>query len=224
MGIDSKMSRTKKRPLVTQQISGVIALFYATFLGLLGFALLLFFTNLLTTVIAFVGFFFYLIMYGISKRKSEYGTLVGSISGAVPPVVGYCAITNHMDLGAWLLFLVLVVWQMPHFYAIAIFRKEDYAAAAIPVWPVKKGVHGTKIQILLYVVAFLIVSALLTIFHYTGYVYLVILLFSSLIWLILAIKGFTISDEKKWARKMFFFSLFIIVIFSLMLSVNNFLL
>lgn len=219
-GIDEKMSRTKKRALVTKMISEKNALIYGTILGIVGSSLLLFFTNILTAFIAFVGFFFYLVMYGIWKRRSELGTVVGSISGAVPPVVGYCAVSNHFDLAALLLFAILVFWQMPHFYAIAIFRKEDYAAAAIPVLPLKKGLFHTKIQMFLYVVAFIVSVSLLTVFHYTGYAYLIIVGLVSLVWLGISIRGFRVSDDKRWARSMFFVSILLILVFSFMLSVN----
>ena len=145
-GIDSKMARTKKRALVTKTIPEFHAVVYGSILGILGFLLLLCNTNVLTALIAFIGFIFYVIVYGIFKRKSVHGTVIGSISGAVPPVVGYCAVTNNLDLGAFLLFIILVIWQMPHFYAIAIFRRDDYVAASIPVLPIKKGLFQTKIQ------------------------------------------------------------------------------
>jgi protoheme IX farnesyltransferase len=220
-GIDAKMSRTKKRAFVTKTIHVIYALIYATLLGIIGFSLLIFYTNLLTTDIAFVGFFFYVVIYSIWKRRSEYGTIVGSVSGAVPPVVGYCAVTNHFDAAALLLFAILVFWQMPHFYAISLFRSEDYASAAIPILPLKKGVFQTKLQMIFYILAFIIAVALLSILHYTGYTYLVILLTLGSIWLSVGIKGFKIRDERKWARSMFFFSLVVIVVFSLLLSFNK---
>ncbi len=221
--IDSKMARTKKRALVRKIIPARYALIYATILGVIGFSLLLFYTNILTAFIAFIGFFFYVVIYSIGKRGSVYGTIIGSVSGAVPPVVGYCSVTNHIDLAAFLLFLILVLWQMPHFYAIAIFRKEDYAAASIPVLPVKKGVLHAKVQMFLYVIAFIIAASLLTVFRYTGFVYLVVMVTLGLMWLGMAIRGFRINDDKKWARKMFFFSLVIILIFSVLLSLTAFL-
>jgi len=159
--IDKFMARTKKRALPTGIISGRNALLYAIVLGVIGFSLLLFYTNLLTTFVGFVGFFVYIVLYGISKRRSVYGTIVGSIAGAVPPVVGYVAVTNNFDMGALLLFLILVIWQMPHFYAIAIFREDDYAAASIPVLPIKQGIKATKIHMVLYIAAFLIATVML---------------------------------------------------------------
>ncbi len=219
--IDGKMKRTQKRALVNKSIPEFHAIVFASVLGFIGFFLLLCFTNVITTFVAFIGFFFYVIVYGISKRKTIHGTVIGSISGAVPPVVGYCAVTNNFDLAAFLLFLILVIWQMPHFYAIAIFRSEDYAAAQIPVLPVKKGILYTKIQMLVYVSLFIIAADTLTFFHYTGYVYLIVMTILGVGWLILALQSFKAANDEKWARKFFFFSLLIIVVFSFLLIGNS---
>jgi heme o synthase len=141
---DSKMERTKNRALVTGEISTTNALAYGTVLGLIGFGLLYFYTNALTTLIAAIGFAFYVLVYTPLKHRTVYGTLLGAVAGAVPPVVGYCAVTNELDIGAWLLFLILVVWQMPHFYAIGINRFDDYKAAGIPICQCKKEYTSPK--------------------------------------------------------------------------------
>jgi protoheme IX farnesyltransferase len=222
-GIDSKMARTKKRALVRKTIPEFNAVVYGSILGIIGLLLLLSNTNVLTALIAFIGFIFYVIVYGIFKRKSVHGTVIGSISGAVPPVVGYCAVTNNLDLGALFLFIILVIWQMPHFYAIAIFRHDDYTAASIPVLPVKKGLFQTKIQMVMYIVAFIIVDAFLFVFHYTGYTYLIVMTLLGLIWLGMTLRGFNTIDKNRWAREIFFFSLILITIFSLLLIGSSFL-
>ncbi|MDE2589744.1 MAG: heme o synthase, partial [Patescibacteria group bacterium] len=136
--IDKKMARTQKRALVTHAISPSHALVFATILGILGFLDLVVFTNGITFMIGLIGYIDYIVLYGLSKRKSIYGTLVGSISGATPIAAGYTAVTNRFDIAALLLFLIMVFWQMPHFYAIAIYRLKDYVAAGIPVLPAKK--------------------------------------------------------------------------------------
>lgn len=218
--IDAKMARTQKRALVKKSIPEFNAIIFGSILGFIGFFLLLSYTNLLTAFIGFLGFIFYVIVYGIGKRKTVHGTVIGSISGAVPPVVGYCAVTNNFDLGALLLFLILVIWQMPHFYAIAVFRVDDYAAAEIPVLPVKKGLLHTKIQMLVYIILFVIVSDSLTFFHYTGYIYLICMTVLGCIWFFLVLRDFEKVDRNRWARKIFFFSLIIIVAFSFLLVFN----
>ena len=172
--IDKKMERTKKRALVTGLISGRNAIAFAIFLGILGSLILLFNTNLLTVLVASVGFLVYVVLYSLWKCRTIYGTAIGSIAGAVPPVVGYCAVSNHFDVGALILFTMLVLWQMPHFFSIAMWHFDDYVAAEIPVLPVKKGMLRTKIHMVLYIVAFIFTAMLLTLFDYTGYVYLAV--------------------------------------------------
>lgn len=220
-GIDIKMARTKNRALVKHLISDRDAIIYAVGLGIIGVLVLFFLTNLLTVSIALLGFFFYVVVYGIGKRRSVYGTIIGSISGAVPPVVGYCAVSNSFDLGAIIIFIILVIWQMPHFYAIAMYRFDEYKAAHIPVLPIVGGLHRTKIQILLYIIAFLVAVGMLTIFHYTGYTYFVIVEGVGLIWLSMALQGFKKKDNKRWARTMYSFSLIMILVFSFMLCVGS---
>jgi protoheme IX farnesyltransferase len=218
--IDKKMARTKKRATVTGEVSTLAVLLYGTILGILGSIILGVWTNYLTLAVALVGWFSYVVLYGYFKRRSTLGTVVGSISGAVPPVVGYCAFTDKLDGGALILFLILVFWQMPHFYAIAIYRLKDYAQAKIPVLPAKKGIKTTKIEMLLYLIGFVLAVATLKIFDYTGYTYLIVMLVLSLYWLWQGIGGFKTSDDNLWAKKMFFTSLIIISAFSVVLVLN----
>ncbi|HSX12916.1 MAG TPA: heme o synthase [Chlamydiales bacterium] len=216
---DSKMDRTKHRPLVTGSIALYKALFFALLLVGLGIWILAF-TNYIALFIALFGFFVYVLLYSFSKYYSVHGTLIGSLAGAVPPVVGYCAVSGQLDLGAWILFAILTIWQMPHFYAIAIFRKNDYAKASIPVLPIVKGIPTTKIHMLIYTIVFLAVAPLLTFFGYTGYGYLVVSILLSLGWVRLAIQGFRVQDNIKWARKMFGFSLLVITLLSIAMMVD----
>jgi len=219
--IDANMARTKKRALVSGRVSGASALVYASVLGLVGFTALAAYTNWLTVGIGVVGIVFYVIVYGFAKRHSVHGTLVGAISGATPPVAGYCAVTGHFDLGALLLFLILVFWQMPHFYAIAMYRAKDYAAAKIPVLPVVKGLQVTKVQMLVYVISFVFATALLTRFGYTGYSYLAAMTLVGVVWLKKCLQGFSAPNSDIWARSMFKFSLIALLVFCLMISIDN---
>lgn len=210
---DAKMERTKNRPLVRGEISNQKALLFGTFLGLVGVFVLALKTNPLTVFVALSGFSIYLILYAFMKYHSFYGTLVGSLAGAVPPVVGYCAVSNTFDAGAVLIFLMLVLWQMPHFYAIAIYRQEDYAAASIPVLPIVKGMEATKIQIVFYVVLFIIASVLFTPMGMMGSLYGIAAALLGMAWLALSIWGFFIpkGKDKRWAFQMFSFSLVVIL-------------
>jgi heme o synthase len=218
--IDEKMLRTKKRALVTKKIPVKHALIFGIILGLLGFVILTVYVNVLTAFIGYFGFFFYVVMYGVWKRVSLYGTLIGSVSGAIPPVVGYTAITNNVDATALILFLILVIWQMPHFYAIAIFRQNDYEAAGIPVLPIKKGRLHTKIHMLCYIVAFIIAANLFTVIGLTGYTYTTIMTVLGLGWLALCIKGFRKTNDERWARKMFGFSLIVLTVWCVLLTLT----
>jgi heme o synthase len=205
--IDKVMKRTKHRALAEGVITVRNALIFGAILGAIGFFLLIFYTNLLTTVIAAIGFFFYVALYTPWKKRSVHGTIIGSVSGAVPPLVGYCAVSNRLDAGALILFFILVLWQMPHFYAIAIYRLEDYKAAKIPVLPTQKSLFATKFIMLLYVIAFALVACMLTFFGYTGKLYLLLVAILGIIWIGWGLKGFWTKDNKRWARKMFILSL-----------------
>jgi protoheme IX farnesyltransferase len=207
---DKKMTRTQKRPFATGTISSRSGILFALFLGFLGTFLLLICVNLLTTAIALCGFFVYVALYSFLKYRTVHATLVGSIAGAVPPVVGYCAVSNHFDTGALILFIMIDLWQMPHFFAIAIYRLDEYAAALIPVLPVKKGIAVTKVQMLCYVAAFAISSLMPTAFGYTGLAYAITAAVLGLIWLWLSIQGLKADNDQLWARKMFLFSLVVI--------------
>lgn len=220
--IDSVMKRTCKRVLVTGLISIRSALLYALILGILGFLLLALNTNKITVIVASVGLFVYVVLYSMwFKRNSIYGTLVGSISGAVPILVGYCAVTNHFGLGAVILFFILATWQMPHSYAIGIRLLDDFSKASIQILPVKKGIYLTKINIVLYVILFSISILALYVFKYVAFTYLVVLGAMSLFWVILSIMGFRAKSNKTWATRMFIYSIIIIVVFSVMIALDG---
>jgi protoheme IX farnesyltransferase len=219
--IDDRMARTRNRALVTGTVSKQSAAIFGMILLLLGALALYYYTNRLALFVALIGFVVYVFVYTPLKRQSIHATLVGSIAGAVPPVVGYTAVTNRFDLGALLLFAILVVWQMPHFYAIAIRRLDDYAAAGIPVLPVKKGVAITKIQVIIYIILFLAATISLRVFKFTHDFYLGVMLVVGLYWLWMAVQGFKKNiDNKAWARKMFLFSLVILLVFSITVSID----
>lgn len=220
--IDRIMTRTQKRSIVAGLVPAKNALIFAGIIGLIGFTLLTLFTNLLTVVIAFLGFIIYIVLYGVlSKRMSIHGTLVGSVSGAMPILAGYTAVTNNIDAGAIILFMILFFWQMPEFYSIAIYRRNEYKQAGIPVMPVVKGVQSTKIQMLVYIVAFAVSAMSLSLFRYTGYIYLLVMMLMGLWWTLLGLNGFTTKNDNTWARKVFRFSLVILVVFSALISLEN---
>lgn len=211
--LDAKMNRTRNRALVRGLLSVKQAIIFATVLLTLGTFLLFFYVNILSVALALFGFIVYVIFYSYSKHHSSYGTLIGSFAGATPPAIGYCAVTNQFDLGALLLFTTLVFWQMPHFYAIAIYRFGDYKKGSIPVLPIKKGMLRTKIEMMLYTLAFIASASLLTLFNYTGGLFLVVMTALGFYWLTISFKGFNCPKDQVWGREMFRVSLVVIMSF-----------
>lgn len=219
--IDTQMERTKKRTAIISLISVKNAMIYAFLLGIVGVAILTIFTNLLVVLVSGVGFIFYILIYTYTKRSTIYGTQMGAVSGAVPLVVGYLAATNRFDAGAFSLFLILFLWQMPHFYAISIFRLKDYEKAHIPALSVKLGVAKTKIYILIYIVLFTIATNLLTFFDVTNLTYLLVMNACGFLWFYRSLNGIRTQDHDKWAHKVFGLSLITLLIFSIMISLDS---
>jgi protoheme IX farnesyltransferase len=221
--IDSKMMRTKKRALPARQIPLVHALIYGVILGVLGFGILWHFTNPVTVILGFIGIFFYVVVYGIAKRRTPWGTVIGSIPGATPAAAGYTAFTGTFDEAALLLFLILAIWQMPHFYALAIFQLDDYKRAGLPVLAAVRGIGTTKTRIMAYIAAFILIVPLLTILNYTGYTFALVMLILGIIWFWEGIKKFNAADNVAWARRMFGYSLIVLLVFPLAVTVDIFL-
>lgn len=217
--IDSLMKRTASRAVPSGKISVINALIYGTVIGLIGFGILITFVNLLTFVIGLVGWLSYVILYGWFKRKSIHGTLIGSISGSTPPLAGFGAATNHLDLAAGILFIILSSWQMAHFYSIAIYRLSDYKSASIPVYSAVKGIPKTIQQILFWVLAYVALCILLYVLGYSGIVFTVITGGFGLFWLFWGIAKRNI-DPDRWAKSMFGWSLIALLSLAAALSLN----
>ncbi|MCR3755701.1 MAG: heme O synthase [Sodalis sp. Psp] len=220
--IDQKMERTRNRVLVKGLISLRACLIYSAILGTTGFMLLCLTANLLVVWLAMVGFIIYVGVYSLyMKRKSVYSTLIGSVAGAAPPVIGYCAVSNQFDTGALILMLIFSLWQMAHSYAIAIFRFKDYQVALIPVLPVKRGISVTKHHIIFYIIGFIMATLMLTLSGYSGYKYLVVIASVSIWWLGMALRGYkSTNDDQVWARRLFIFSIVAITLLNVMISVD----
>lgn len=218
--IDAKMARTKKRALVTGDISPKAALIYASALEVAGAFILARFTTDWALYAALAGFLLYVLAYSPSKRATAWATVIGSLPGAMPPVVGYSAVTGRLNSAALLLFLTLVFWQMPHFYAIAIFRMKEYAAARIPVLPIKIGIAATKVQILVFIMLFIMAASGLTLLGHAGHLYLAAIVLAGGLWLWRGISNFRSADDVKWARNMFTTSLIVISVWSLFMVLD----
>jgi protoheme IX farnesyltransferase len=220
--IDALMQRTRIRVIVTGQLSVYAVLLFGITLGLLGFTMLALFTNSVALMFAAIGYVVYVGFYSLyMKRHSVYGTLVGSISGAVPPVVGYCAVTAQVDAAALILLLMFSLWQMPHSYAIAIFRYKDYAAANIPVLPVAQGIAKAKLHIVLYIPVFAVASVLLPLAGYTGWVFVTVACVTSFLWLVMALLGYRQEiNVNSWARRVFIISIITITALSVTMALD----
>ena len=171
--IDFIMSRTRSRPLPRGNLSPAAAIRFAIVLGLLSMVILVVFVNLLTallTLISLIGYGFIYSMY--LKRATPQNIVIGGAAGAAPPVLGWAAVTNQLDPSALLLFLIIFAWTPPHFWALAIFRRKDYANAGIPMLPVTHGVEFTRLHILLYTVVLFIVTLLPYLTYMSGPLYL----------------------------------------------------
>jgi protoheme IX farnesyltransferase len=203
--IDARMARTKKRASVTGSVPVRNAMALAGVLLLAGFIILIVYTNPLVSAIGVVAFVFYTVIYAVAKRHTVHSTLVGAIPGALPPLAGYVAISGVIDFAAILLFVLVLVWQMPHFYAISIFRRKEYEAASVPVMSVKYGFSVVRLQIIMYTVLYLCVVVGLIAAKATSEIGGVVLLLGAMIWLITVLRP--VEDEVRWAKKVFGVSL-----------------
>jgi len=219
--MDRKMERTRDRVLAKGLMSPGVAVLYASLLGIAGTALLRAGTNMLCVAIVLAGFGIYVGVYSLYlKRRSVYGMLIGSLAGAAPPLVGYCAVTNRFDLGAVLLLSIFSLWQIPHSLAITVFRLKDYTAAAIPVLSVKQGIPAARRHMVGFILAFMVTAPMLTFGGYTGYRYFVAVAAMGLVWLYMAWSGRRASDDRLWAKKLFVFSVLSITVLSIVMGLD----
>jgi protoheme IX farnesyltransferase len=172
--IDEKMARTRGRPLPTGSMRTSQALSFAFALGALSMIILWWLVNPLTAVLTFLSLIGYAVVYTAwLKRATSQNIVIGGAAGAAPPVLGWAAVTNSIDPNALLLFLIIFVWTPPHFWALAIARRDDYARAGIPMLPVTHGVAYTRLQVLLYTVLLVLVTLMPFLTRMSGLIYLV---------------------------------------------------
>jgi protoheme IX farnesyltransferase len=202
--IDHLMNRTKSRPTVTGKINpNMVAIMGITFV--ISGTIFLLFTTITAAVIGIIGVFSYVVVYSMwSKRQHVSNTIVGSVSGAVPPLIGWAAIDPNLDLMAWMLFLVMFAWQPPHFYALAMRRVEEYRNAGIPMLPVVKGFKRTKLAIYLWVIALIPIPFFMI---ELGLTFVVLSTLLNIGWLATGIYAKKYKDDIKWAKLMFVYSL-----------------
>lgn len=220
--LDLKMTRTRERALPTGRLKPGVVLWYAIILGVVGLTILFSFSGMLAGLFGIVGMLVYVVIYTLwLKRSSTWSTSVGAISGAVPPLVGYVAVTGKVDMGAVLLFALLFLWQPPHFWALGIRRVEEYRAAGYPLLPVVKGIKRTKIQMIPYLIALIPVPILMYVYGYAGIYYMIISLVLSIVWLYLSLQGFKAKNDEVWAKKVFLFSINYLTLSLIVLIINT---
>ncbi|MDJ1090067.1 heme o synthase [Macrococcus caseolyticus] len=215
--IDSIMPSKQNRPSVTGKVSTASILQLSLVLMIVG-EMLLFTINIETGIIGFLGIFGYVVLYSVwSKRHLVSNTIIGSFPGAIPPLVGYAAIEPSLSSTAWMLFVIMFIWQPAHFYALAIKRSEEYALAGIPMLPSVKGFKRTRFSMLFWVMLLLPTPFFM---QELGTVFMVLASVLNLGWLLLAISGFRSNvKENKWAMTMFVYSLNYLMIFFVMIVV-----
>ena len=170
---DAQMARTRNRPLPTGHLSGQQALAYAAILAVLSMALLWGWVNPLTAVLTFCSLIGYAVVYTVwLKHATPQNIVIGGAAGAAPPVLGWTAVTGHIDPYALLLFLIIFTWTPPHFWALAIARRDEYAKAGIPMLPVAYSIEFTRLHILLYTILLVIVTLLPYLTGMSGLIYL----------------------------------------------------
>ena len=204
---DRFMARTRLRPLPSGRMESGVALAFGILLAVFSLPLLAMASNGLTGWLGFLALVSYVAAYTPLKPKSPMAMLVGAIPGSLPPLMGWTAVTGRIGVGGLLLFGILFAWQMPHFLAIALFRKEEYRNAGYMALPLVSGDAATRIWMLVWTVLLVALSVLLVPFGVAGPLYLVVALALGSAFLVLVARGVLRREQKAWARKTFFFSL-----------------
>lgn len=212
--IDKIMDRTKRRPTVTGNFS-LKAVFNAGIATSLIGLILLLFTTMEAALYGVIGWFTYVVLYSMwSKRRYTLNTVIGSVSGAVTPLIGWAAIDTAIHPVPIVLFLLIFIWQIPHTFAIAIKKFDEYKAAGVAMLPVVHGIAITKRQMLIYIICLLPLPFLL---YPLGTVFIVVSSLLTIGWIVLSMRGFFIKDNWKWAHMNFLYSVnYLNILFILM--------
>jgi protoheme IX farnesyltransferase len=222
--IDARMARTRTRPLPTGNLTETHALRFAIVIGVLSMLVLWLLVNPLTAVLTFASLIGYAIIYTLwLKRATPQNIVIGGAAGAAPPVLGWAAITNTIDPHALLLFLIIFAWTPPHFWALAIARRDDYAKVDIPMLPVTHGVEFTRLQVLLYTIILVLVTLLPWLTGMSGLIYLVVALGLNAAFLAYAVK-LKRSTARELPMQVFRFSVKYLMWLFLALLVDHYLL
>ena len=219
---DASMTRTDQRPLPQGELSAKHASIFALIIGLFGATILFLYVNTLTMTLTLASLIGYAFIYTVYlKRATPQNIVIGGLAGAAPPLLGWASVTNSIDPYALLLVLIIFVWTPPHFWALAIYRRDEYAKESIPMLPVTHGVVFTKLQIVLYTIILYVVSLLPYVVLMSGKIYLFSALILSSIFLYYSINLYYSSDIED-AMKTFQFSIYYIFLIFLALLIDHF--
>ena len=219
---DAEMARTDKRPIPQGEISVTNASIFAFVIGLLGVLILVYFVNSLTAILTIFALGGYAFIYTIFlKRATPQNIVIGGLAGAAPPLLGWASVTNTIEPNALILVLIIFIWTPPHFWALAIYRKDDYAKQSIPMLPVTHGVAFTKLQIVLYTIILFLVSLFPYIVLMSGAVYLISAIILSSLFLYYSIRLY-LSDDDKYAMQTFWYSIYYIFLIFIALIIDHF--
>ena len=216
--VDADMLRTRNRPLPTGHLTNVQALVFAGLLGMISMAILVLLVNPLTAILtlcSLIGYAFIYTMY--LKRATPQNIVIGGAAGAAPPVLGWVAVTGQIDPNSLLLFLIIFAWTPPHFWALAIHRREEYSKVNIPMLPVTHGVAFTRLQVLLYTIILVAVTALPFAVHMSGWMYFVGAMILGGVFLSYAIKLQSGKDERIAIKTFGYSILYLMLLFALLL-------
>ena len=224
--IDLQMSRTDRRPLPKGKVTRNQALVWGLFLGLVGIALLFFFVNALTAVLTFLSLIGYAVFYTMYlKHATPQNIVIGGAAGAAPPVLGWTSVAGSQGIEyALLLFLIVFIWTPPHFWALAIHRRDEYKKAQVPMLPVTHGLEFTRVQILLYTVLLFLVTLLPYLTGMSGVIYLISAATLGVLFLGYSVKIFLEPDNPKIAFKTFKYSVNYLMVLFVALLVDHYLL
>jgi len=220
---DANMNRTENRPIPQGEVSPINASIFALILGSLGAAILVIYVNILTALLTLASLIGYAFVYTVYlKRATPQNIVIGGLAGAAPPLLGWTAVTNSVDPNSLLLVLIIFAWTPPHFWALAIHRKDEYAKENIPMLPVTHGVQFTKLQIILYTIILILVSLLPFVVLMSGIFYLMSALILGAIFLYYSVRLY-FNEDNEQAFPTFVYSIYYIFLIFTALLIDHYL-
>jgi len=219
--IDAIMKRTQKRPIVTGAVKADEALAFGVITGTMAVIMMAVSVNIISAILLVFTILYYVYIYTIwLKRTSVQNVVIGGVSGALPPIIGWTSVTGNISWQAFSLFAIIFIWTPPHSWALALYRADDYKNCNVPMMPVIKGILYTKKQIMLYSILMFFISLAPYFLNISTYLYLITAIISGLIFLYYAVNLFTDTEQNQVAKKLFWYS--ILYLFIIFLSLITF--